>query len=411
MKINRSEFLRKCQFPLMLASGTLPVALIIMALTAPAQLNVLWLFTGIYILLSIPAILLPGQYRIWFGIFGIALLLGTAFLLGGSSLWSIALIYCILLVFGLRIAGLAWSKELPIGWTFSGAILHTGAYILSIWLHSLGSNMLVPVTGWFAPSFAVYAVFAMLSLNRSILTHATAGRRRPSGYVRRRNAAMVLVFFVIVLAVSLLPAIAEVLGALWDLIKAFIAYLQSFVKPTGPVVDDAISATGDIGQNADTPAPVNARLWFILQKLAGPLLILFSLALIFKVGSALLPLLRSLGKQLRELLDAIIGDDEQGDTDYEDQIEDLRGSRVSRSPSAASGIRTGFWNAHKLPPRQQIRYRYRSLMKKHPEWKTSSTAREHLGEDLADFYERARYTHQDLTEAEAGVFLEGVKKL
>ena len=42
MKLNWKDFLRKCQFPLLLAAGTMPIPLLILNAFAPDCLPVLW---------------------------------------------------------------------------------------------------------------------------------------------------------------------------------------------------------------------------------------------------------------------------------------------------------------------------------------------------------------------------------
>jgi hypothetical protein len=64
-----------------------------------------------------------------------------------------------------------------------------------------------------------------------------------------------------------------------------------------------------------------------------------------------------------------------------------------------------------MEPGQRVRYRYRRLLKKHPEWTQDKTARENLPEDPAGIYERARYSRDTVTEEEAKQFASDIKKV
>jgi hypothetical protein len=64
-----------------------------------------------------------------------------------------------------------------------------------------------------------------------------------------------------------------------------------------------------------------------------------------------------------------------------------------------------------LPPAERIRYRYRRILSKHPDWVPGTTARESLPEELARVYEKARYSGFEMTEEEAAAFTGGTSKL
>ena len=57
-----------------------------------------------------------------------------------------------------------------------------------------------------------------------------------------------------------------------------------------------------------------------------------------------------------------------------------------------------------MEPGERIRYRYRLLSKKHPEWREHNTARENLPDSPAQLYERARYSDHPITPEEAEQF-------
>jgi len=64
----------------------------------------------------------------------------------------------------------------------------------------------------------------------------------------------------------------------------------------------------------------------------------------------------------------------------------------------------------RMTPVQQIRYRYRQLSQKHPEWKQHNTARENLPETAAQLYEQARYSKHPVTTEDVLQFKKNTSK-
>ena len=52
MRLNTTDFRRKCQHPLLLTAGSIPVALILILSTVPEMLMRMWLFPAAYLLLG-----------------------------------------------------------------------------------------------------------------------------------------------------------------------------------------------------------------------------------------------------------------------------------------------------------------------------------------------------------------------
>ena len=89
--------------------------------------------------------------------------------------------------------------------------------------------------------------------------------------------------------------------------------------------------------------------------------------------------------------------------DYIDEITD------TRETGDASRSRSRFGASKPKAPKggtpgERVRYRYKLLLWKHPEWNRGATAREKLPPDAADIYERARYSPHPVTEEEAEAF-------
>lgn len=410
MKRNPREFLRKCQFSLLLIFGTLPATLILTVMIQPEKLGTLWLFPVTSAVFSIVALFFPGRHRVWLGAVSIFLLAAAAFLLDGGILWANALVYAAILVYGLVVAGWSWEVEVPFGLVVFCALIHVVAQILALWTQSNQSQVLSAVSGWFAPAFLIFALLSMLSINRNVLALASMGRRKPSSFIRRRNTFAVLIFFLVVLAISLIPAIGDAISALWAWLKDVFSSLQAPPQPAETVLPETIGPIDDSQPIVDTQdSPTSAWLMAVLQVVSAIVLISIPLALAVLLCIGLVLLFRHLRKLLGSLVGAILADEDADTADYTDEIDNLRSKRPRRLARNADSISS--WNIGKLPPRQQIRSRYRRLLKKHPQWQPSRTAREQIPDNLAQLYERARYTDQAITEKEASAFSDGVKGL
>ena len=81
MKLNTTDFRRKCQHPLLLALASVPAALIVTVNAAPAALGMMWSLPTAYVLLSWGCILIPGRKRLLAGLLSMAVMVGLALLL------------------------------------------------------------------------------------------------------------------------------------------------------------------------------------------------------------------------------------------------------------------------------------------------------------------------------------------
>ena len=92
--------------------------------------------------------------------------------------------------------------------------------------------------------------------------------------------------------------------------------------------------------------------------------------------------------------------------DYEDEVTDLRDTVVKQKR-----VRLSSAEERSLPPDQRIRYRYRRLLSKHPNWTGASTARENLPAKAAPLYEKARYSTHPITEEDAASFTSNTRRV
>ena len=108
MKPSFMNFLHKAQIFLVLALGTLPLAVFPVALLAEPLLVYAWIPPALYLLLALFSLKIPAKMRIVYGIVGMLLLLIAGLLVSSikAGTWAItvaiAAFYGILLITGLQ---------------------------------------------------------------------------------------------------------------------------------------------------------------------------------------------------------------------------------------------------------------------------------------------------------------------
>ena len=147
----------------------------------------------------------------------------------------------------------------------------------------------------------------------------------------------------------------------------------------------------------------------IVEKIAAFVGALISLAFVVFI---LWRIFRTLRSKIQELVVSLGKFSASVSEDYVDEVTDTRdeGSeeklqRRRRNPKLSAR------EERILPPGERIRYRYRRILSKHPDWVPGTTARESLPEELACVYEKARYSGFEMTEEEAAAFTGGTSKL
>jgi hypothetical protein len=91
-------------------------------------------------------------------------------------------------------------------------------------------------------------------------------------------------------------------------------------------------------------------------------------------------------------------------TQHDDYIDEISDTRDDATVAVRKKRRDPILPPRNMTPNQKIRYRYKRLLIKHPEWKQYYTARENLPEEAAKLYERARYSTHPITGEEAEQF-------
>lgn len=412
MKQNLTEFVRKCQFPLILVFASAPIPLEICAYISNDLIPFAWLFLAAYFALSAISLLIPGKLRLSYGILGFLLLCGLAALpalqVRAYSLMCIPVVYGILLIWGLQIAKWSWDTEIHSFWIWTGIVVHLIAQVMLLAARVNEITSLEPVTPSINLCFFLFAALGMLSLNRSNLSDASMGKQRASGKLRRFNVVFTLIFFVIALLVTLIPAVVAAVRKAWNWLIDVISQAATWIiahYPTGSSSSDS----SDSPEGLDMGGFETSDFALLLEKIV---MFLFKLVMLAMLALAAYFLLRQIIKLLRKLWVKLMNYTSNISEDYEDIITDTR-EEGEKEGLFSKKIRERFITVDErtLSPDARIRRRYWKLMKKHPEWAAGTTAREKLPPDIAPLYEQARYSEHPITEADAEKFTTGIKRV
>lgn len=421
MKLNKADFLRKSQFPLLLACATYPIAAMLTAAVAQEALASVLALSSVYAVLAMVCLVLPGRVRLVAGGVGCTVLVGLGAALlpwrGSVVVLLLPVGYGALLMLGLSMAAWPRERELHGGWIAVGLAAHVVAQII---LHTIGAGQgsnqvpagLMTVAPELFGTFVMFLGLAMLCANRVSIGSASMGRQRVPASMRRWNTLLTLGLLALVLLLAAAPGIARALRALWEGLKAAIRaafHLLFALIPKGgetpPEPDGAVpSMFGMMDEMAEPAAWVTA-----VERVAQAVVLLM-----LAVGAwRLLRLIyRRARVLLRRLIERLGRFAAAAGEDYIDEVTDTRRETGGERTALRRRFRQRIdWGQGNLPPRERIRHRYLRLKRKHPEWQASLTAREALPGDPAELYERARYSDHEITEAEARAFEEGVRKI
>lgn len=405
--------LRKCQFPLMLAFGSMPIVLILLAMVAPLLLIYGWIFSGVYVILTVVSLLIRGKWRLLYGVaaFLVIIALGVLLMAWAHSYFLLIVpgLYGVLLLSSLRMAGWSWEQEIHGFWYWAGIVVHIGAQMALILTRMMKNPILEPAAIGMTVSFFAFAVLAALSMNRSCLTSAAMGRQNISMSMRRKNILLVLGFLALALLIALIPSVTSVIKDVFTWLFLLIAWLINSLPQPGRTTEGSIAAETSepvqiVAENTESSqlSQILNIIFYVLALVVTVVVLAFAVHYLVK---KLWVLLRLLWSRVNRYLSAV-------SEDYEDEITDTRDSVDKERLRSCRGIRRiSMADERNLPPDQRIRRRYQRLMKKHPEWTAGSTARENLPVGAASLYERARYSQHPLTDEDAGEFSAGVKRV
>lgn len=405
------DFLRKAQFPLAMALGTLPAALLLLHGFAPEALPHLWLFPCSYVLLMWVGLLLPGKFRLPLGIAGALGYVALGLYLPAFHQHFLGmllpLLYVFLLLYSLPMGGWDRDTELHPTWLVIFAVGHAAGQFMVNAARSTGNfPVFDSASTALLLSFIGCAALCLLSMNRSTMQSASMGRQRVPVGMRRRNVLFSMAIFLLILLLSAAPQIIRaveqagdaLLRVIWAVLS-FLASLMSRSSSGGGSGGGGDMDMSELGGEAAEPS----LFALIMEKVAFVVAVIAVVALLVFAAVKLYQKLRILLRHLAERLSHFA---RTASEDFEDEITDTRdeGERERTGLMNALRRRMTLVDEKKLTPAQRVRHRYLRLMLKHPEWHAGHTARENLPPEAASLYERVRYSEEEVSAEEADAF-------
>ena len=394
----------RCQLPLMMACGLLPIPVLLYCFWGCGSLMPWLAVPAAYLVLACACMLLPGRRRLLYAILGIAVLFAGGFwALGNETLVlriAVALLYTLLLLFTLPMAGWERGREPPMAIPAACICAHLLAQLFLFFnppANAAVSTLLIV-------SFILFLLLFMLSLNRQNLASAMPDSHTVPLSIRRRSRLLTWIMLGFVLLISLIPAFAKMLRQIFEWIRQAVVLIAKWLMSL--FVSREASGTGGMGAQellGGLEGEETSLLAQILEKiamvLAAAVIVLAMLWAIRFVCRKLKKLAAYLYGRLRQYASSV-------SEDYVDELEDTRLQGDERFGSARRILfRRHIRRSLKdLSPREQIRARYGMLRGRHPEWNASQTARETLEESSARLYEKARYSRHEITRQESDAF-------
>lgn len=409
MNQNRFEWLRKGQFPLLVASSLMPPVLLLFAVFAPERMLLAWAIPAAFVILAEISLLIPGKWRLLYGILAAAALAGIGMLVAeeAGSLWlnTVNILYIPALIGCLPMAGWSWQEEPSRMITYIGIGLFLSVQFLAKFIMEFVPNASDLIRNGITFSFLIFALLVLLSFNRMTLNRASVWRHKASTNIRHKNRIMVIVFFLLITLFAITPVLIDALR--W-LIGALFRLFQSSDTPQPSIPPETLGGSspgiGDLGGGTSAFARLMEKIFDIMVDI---LMVLAIPALVF----ALLMRIPRFVRWLKKLLGAMSRFAAAAVEDYEEEITDIRDRDSLGKTRSSNGRRIRLMEELRMVPRERIRHRYGKLLRKHPDWADSTTARENLPVQTAIFYERARYSQDTLTEEDAKQFVSEIKRI
>lgn len=408
------EFFRKSQILMILAFGTYPLAACVAAFVLPRLVGYVWLLPLCYVALGMLMLGLPAKLRVVVGICGAAAMILPCFLYFRSAELSaavvIALIYSGLLLWNLQLPGWEQSRELGAGWMGSCiAIMMVGYFIACF------EDRAAPAALGIKLSLFAFAFLAMLSMNRGSLNLASGEGRGFTAAMRRKNLLLTVGMFGIALLIALVPSLFGLVKRICLWILWAIGWLRDLLAQMMPA-ETTVATTTEV----TTVAPSTYEDWMgvvleekdffrnnqttniMMTAIVLIVIVPFAAATIYKLSKLLV-------KGVRRLVELIDHAANIQTEDFVDEITDTRDDVSQVVGEEKEKLHRVIPALGKMNPNERIRYRYRRLLAKHPEWEDNSTARENLTQEAASLYERARYSDHSITETDAEEFQKEAK--
>lgn len=376
-----SDFLLKLRYVWMVMLVACSTNLCISAYWMPAMVGHIWLFVGVCLLFAVILMLMPQKLQILPVVLGTVILVLLAVLYCPRTQLLFALLhsglYSALLVIMLPIRNWHYTQEVPNGMLFCGLAVLVVCHIATYFYEQLSTLVILTRAFMF-----VFAFLMVASMNRRSWLVATGGRRNYSAVMRWKNRALSLFSCVVAMAAADVLASKTKLDALIEQIKNI-----QIKIPTDSAT--SMDTTIELGASADSVAPNKASLMPFVIALVVVAAVIGCILVVVVIVSHLR---HKEEKKTEDFLDEV-SDTRQKNEAWETEKRDPAEKKI-RKPRLFG----------RMSPVQQIRYRYRQLSQKHPEWRAHNTARENLPDPAAVLYEEARYSAHPISAADAAEF-------
>lgn len=406
------SWLRRCLLPLLMLTSFLPLMLLWLCTAAPDSFGEVAMLFAAYVLASAVCVRLPGAFRLLGMLLG-----GGALMVLGCVLLPVRAHPLLLLLPGaltvLLLACVPFAvrpslSEMPGAFPFIGIGVHFLAQFLYGYFSADGTSVYVPIAPALTASLIGYVLLFLLTMNCISLDNATFLRHRLPPGMRMVNTLLTVGFLAVSLIVALLPAVARTLTALWQGLTVTVARFFAFLLSLLPIPEDMgaeVQTAAEEQLIAEESIEHSGAVAAFIEKLAAIFTILLLAAALLFILHLLWQQLRRFFRYLKRRLREYA---QSAGAEYDDEITDTREEDIQRQTLRAR-LRMHRNLPHDATPAARIRFTYAQMLRRHPEWAKSATARETLYDDAAALYERARYSAHPVTEEDARRFAREAK--
>lgn len=404
------ELFRKYQLIASLALGSAPAAVLIFYILAPELLSRAWVYPVAFWLFSMLGGRVPAKGRLLYGIVVSITSLTLSFLPADNDTWLPILMtdvcYIALFLWSLTIFSRSPTWELPDLLRLICGALHLIAQFVVYMDNAESQYLLAQQALGLRAAFVAFLCLLPFSMNRVSVNKASAKHRPVPDSMRRKNTWMTGALVGLAGLISFIPHIFDWIkkAVLWVVGMLSRLLRESPSEQQGVPVAPPAESGGEM-------VPIVEETSLVAEIIEA---VMVTLGIVVTVGLCLLAvvlLLRKLKKWIGDVWARLEQYAAAVAEDYEDEITDIRGEslaeRIAKKTNAA------LWRREQPPthPGENIRFGYRRLLRKHPNWTANTTARENMPQDMAALYEKARYSAHPVTEAEAEQFRTGAKEL
>lgn len=397
MKHRIANILKRLWEPVIGAAGIVPLGCLLFARFVPVLLPLAWVYPILYGIILFVYQQVPGKFRRTVIITGMGLLLamGIIFLIRHTY-------FCVMAV-PFFTAVLLFIQSMEGGFSIQ-SYLCAGLHL--IWMIVLALNRRTEyfyyesVETGLSISFFVFLFLSMLALRRDNLSEISLGKLTLPPFMQKQSLGMILVLFFGTLLLALVPMVGvgvlQLLRFLFYILKTILGLLMKLLSGEE---SETPEMQPQVPEDSDFIIEQGPVIVFSFENILVVLLVIFVTAV---TGFVLYLSCRRFFSRLKEILLHMNDESSDKDLGFEDEITETKPKK--KSAEKRNRAKRRITADKNLSPELQIRTRYQKLQKKHRDWSPGSTARDHLPEDAAILYERARYSAHAVTEEDAREF-------